>query len=389
MRKAKRISDVPPYLFARIDKKRDEMRANGVDVIDLGVGDPDQPTPQKIIAEMKRALDDAETLGYPPYDGIPKFRRAVADWYKRRFNVDLDPDKEVLSLIGSKEGIAHVFLAYIDPGDVALIPDPCYPVYRVATIFAGGIPHSIPLLEENGFLPDFSSVDKKILKKAKLLFINYPNNPTSAVADRKFFENAVAFAKKNGLLLCSDLAYSEMAYDGYRPVSALEIPGAKDVTIEFHSLSKTYNMTGWRIGMAVGSAEAISALSVIKTNIDSGIFKAIQVAGVKALLGDDSDLQKMREIYAKRGDILVNGLRELGWKIERPRATFYVWARVPKGHTSEGFCTEVLEKAGVLLVPGSGYGKYGEGYFRASITVPEKRLNEAVGRMKRAGIKYR
>jgi len=386
---AKRISNVPPYLFARIDKKKEELRAKGVDIIDLGVGDPDQPTPPGIVNAMKKALDDPESLGYPPYDGTPSFRRAVALWYKRRFNVDLDPDREVMSLIGSKEGIAHIFFAFIDPGDVALIPDPCYPVYRVATILAGGVPHPVPLEEKNGFLPDLDSIDKKILKKAKLLFINYPNNPTSAVAGRDFFEKAVAFAGKHDLLLCSDLAYSEVAYEGFNPVSVLQIPGAKEVSVEFHSLSKTYNMTGWRIGMAVGSSEAISALSVIKTNIDSGAFKAIQMASVKALEDSESSHEEMIKLYTSRRDVIIEGLRSLGWKIENPKATFYVWGRVPEGSTSEEFCAEVLEKAQVLLVPGSGYGEHGEGYFRISITVPEDRLREAVDRMKKAGIRYK
>jgi LL-diaminopimelate aminotransferase len=305
MKSAKRISSVPPYLFARIDKKKEELKAKGVDIVDLGVGDPDRPTFRTVVEEMHRAIDDPENHNYPPYEGTADFRKAVAEWYKRRFGVSLDPEKEVLSLIGSKEGIAHVFLAFVDPGDIALIPDPGYPVYKIGTIFAGGIPHAVPLLEKNGFLPDLDAIDRKIAKKAKLLFINYPNNPTSAVAGREFFERAVRFAKDNDLLLCSDLAYSEVAFDGYRPMSALEVPGAKEVCIEFHSLSKTYNMTGWRIGMAVGSSEAVRALSVIKTNIDSGAFKAIQAASVAALKGPDEKTGQMNEIYAKRRDLIV------------------------------------------------------------------------------------
>lgn len=389
MKSAKRISSVPPYLFARIDKKKEELKAKGVDIVDLGVGDPDRPTFRTVVEEMHRAIDDPENHNYPPYEGTADFRKAVAEWYKRRFGVSLDPEKEVLSLIGSKEGIAHVFLAFVDPGDIALIPDPGYPVYKIGTIFAGGIPHAVPLLEKNGFLPDLDAIDRKIAKKAKLLFINYPNNPTSAVAGREFFERAVRFAKDNDLLLCSDLAYSEVAFDGYRPMSALEVPGAKEVCIEFHSLSKTYNMTGWRIGMAVGSSEAVRALSVIKTNIDSGAFKAIQAASVAALKGPDEKTGQMNEIYAKRRDLIVGGLNDLGWGLQKPKATFYIWARVPGGHTSESFCAEVLEKAGVLLVPGSGYGEHGEGYFRLSITSPEERLSEAVSRFKKAGIRFK
>lgn len=389
MRKAKRITSVPPYLFARIDKKKEELRAKGVEIIDLGVGDPDMPTFPRIVEIMHKAIDDPKTHNYPPYEGTLDFRKAVSAWYKRRFNVDIDPLTEVISLIGSKEGIAHVFLAFIDPGDIALIPDPAYPVYKIGTIFAGGTPHIVPLVEKNGFLPDLDAIDKKIAKKAKLLFINYPNNPTSAVADRAFLEKAVAFAKKNDLLLCSDLAYSEVSYDGYRPMSILEIPGAKDRAIEFHSLSKTYNMTGWRIGMAVGSAEAIAALSIIKTNIDSGAFKAIQVAAIEALKGDAKETADNNLIYEKRRDIFVKALNDLGWRIEKPRSTFYIWAKVPKGYTSESFCAEVLDKAGVLLVPGSGYGKYGEGYFRASITSSEDKLIKAATRMKSAGIRFK
>jgi len=389
MKPAKRILNVPPYLFARIDKKKDELRAKGVDIVDLGVGDPDRPTFPAVVEEMHRAIDDPKNHNYPPYEGTAGFRKAVAGWYKRRFGVSLDPDKEVISLIGSKEGIAHAFYAFVDPGDVALVPDPGYPVYNIGTVFAGGTPYAVPLLEKNGFLPDLDAIDKAALKKAKLLFINYPNNPTSAIAGREFLEKAVKFSRDNDLLLCSDLAYSEVSFDGYRPLSALEIPGAKDVCLEFHSLSKTYNMTGWRIGMAVGSAEAVRALSVIKTNIDSGAFKAIQAASIAALEGSDQKTKEMNAVYQKRRDVIINGLNELGWALQKPKATFYVWAKVPKGHTSESFCADVLEKAGVLIVPGSGYGRYGEGYFRLSITSPEERLSEAVSRLKKAGIRFK
>ncbi len=389
MRTAKRITNVPQYIFARIEKTRDDLRARGVDIIDLGVGDPDKPTLPRIVDAMHKAIDDPGTHNYPPYEGTVQFRKAVADWYGRRFSVALNPETEVLSLIGSKEGIAHLPWAFVDPGDIALIPDPCYPVYRVSTVLAGGTPYAVPLLEKNKFLPDLSAIDKKIAKRAKLMFINYPNNPTSAICDRGFLERAVAFARENDLLLCSDLAYSEVAFDGFRPMSVLEIPGAKDVCIEFHSLSKTFNMTGWRIGMAVGNAAAIAALSVIKTNIDSGIFKAIQSASVEALNAYSGPSDEINAVYAKRRDVIIDGLRGLGWDIEKPKATFYIWGRVPKGYTSEKFCAEVLEKVAVLLVPGSGYGEHGEGYFRASITVPEERISEAIERMKKAGIRFK
>lgn len=389
MKKAKRISNVPPYLFARIEKTRDRLLAQGKDLIDLGVGDPDQPTPDFILKKFHEAVDDPRNHNYPPYNGTAEFKAAVAGWYKKRFNVDLDPETEVMSLIGSKEGIAHTFYAFIDKGDVALLPDPSYPVYKVSTILAGGIPYPVPLTEKNGYLPDLNKISKKTLKKAKLLFINYPNNPTAAVAPKEFLAEAVRFCKKNGLLLCSDLAYSEVAFDGFKPMSVLQIPGAKDVAIEFHSLSKTYNMTGWRIGMAVGNSKALSALSIIKTNTDSGVFKAIQAVAVAALESSGESTTNMNNIYQKRRDVLVDGLNSLGWNIERPKATFYVWAAVPKGHTSASFSEMLLEKTGVLVVPGSGYGKYGEGYFRASITVPEEKLKDAVSRMRAEKIRLK
>jgi LL-diaminopimelate aminotransferase len=389
MKKANRILNVPPYLFAEIEKKRAELIARGVKLIDLSIGDPDLPTPDRILKRFHKEVDDPKNHNYPPYEGTKEFRAAVAAWYKKRFNVDLDPDKEVLSLIGSKEGIAHVFFAFMDPGDYALVPDPGYPVYNVATILAGGIPYPVPLLRSNGFLPDLDSIDKNIVKKSKLLFINYPNNPTSAVAGKEFLKDAVAFCKKNDLLLCSDLAYSEVSFDGYRAMSVLEVPGAKDVAIEFHSLSKTYNMTGWRIGMAVGSSYAVSALSIIKTNVDSGIFKAIQAAGVEALNGPQKNIDDMNNIYAERRNILVEGFNSLGWDIEYPKATFYIWAPVPKSFTSQGFVTHLLEKTAVLAVPGSGYGKYGEGYIRLSITADKEKLKEAVARFKKEGISFK
>jgi LL-diaminopimelate aminotransferase len=389
MKKANRIMNVPPYLFAEVEKKRADMISRGVKVIDLSIGDPDMPTPKRILRKFHRAVNDPKTHNYPPYEGTKEFREAVAKWYKKRFNVELDPNSEVLSLIGSKEGIAHVFLAFIDPGDYALIPDPGYPVYNVATILAGGTPYPVPLLKSNGFIPNLKAIDKEIVRKSKLLFINYPGNPTAAVAGKEFYAEAVDFCRKNNILLCSDLAYSEVAFDGYRPMSVLEIPGAKDVAIEFHSLSKTYNMTGWRIGMAVGSSYAISALSIIKTNVDSGVFKAIQIAGVEALSGPQKEIDKMNKIYAQRRNILVDGLNTLGWKLERPKASFYVWAPVPNGYTSASFVKHLLEKAGVLVVPGSGYGKNGEGYFRISITTDKANIREAISRMRKEGISFR
>ncbi len=388
LRKAKRISNIPPYLFKEIERKKEELLRKDISIIDFSIGDPDLPTPQHILKKFHEAVDDPKTHNYPPYEGIGEFRFAVAKWYKNRFNVNLDPEREVISLIGSKEGIAHIFLAFIDPSDVALIPDPCYPPYKIGTLFTHGKPYPLPLLKENGFLPDFKKIDKGALKKAKILFINYPNNPTSAVANLEFYEEAVDFARRNRLLLCSDLAYSEVAFDGYRPMSALEVRGAKEVTIEFHSLSKTYNMSGWRIGMAVGSSEAIAALLVVKTNIDSGAFKAIQYAAAYALTSPQDEIGTRNKIYSERRDILVEGLQSLGCEIEKPKATFYLWVKVPKGYSSQNFAKTLLSKAKVLVVPGSGYGKYGEGYIRLSITTDKSNIEEAVERMKKSGIRW-
>ncbi|MBA3063106.1 MAG: aminotransferase class I/II-fold pyridoxal phosphate-dependent enzyme, partial [Atribacteria sp.] len=290
MKIAQRIQTIPPYLFAEIDKKKEEAIKRGIDIINLGIGDPDQPTPNNIIEKLRESVKDPNTHNYPPYQGTAEFRQAIASWYKNRFGVNLDPEQEVMALIGSKEGIAHIFLAFIDPGDFSLIPDPGYPVYKTGTLFANGFPYIMPLLEENDFLPDLEEIDEEIAQRAKLMFINYPNNPTAAVANKDFFEKVVKFAKKYDILVCHDFAYSEMTFDDYKANSFLEVDGAKEVGIEFHSLSKTYNMTGWRLGFAVGNKEAISALSIIKTNIDSGVFKAIQQAGIEALTGPQDNI---------------------------------------------------------------------------------------------------
>lgn len=377
MKKAKRIAKVPPYLFAQID----QMKARGVDIIDLGVGDPDLPTPDHITRALHQAIDNPRSFGYPPYEGTFAFREAVAFWYHKRFLVDLDPNSEVMALIGSKEGIAHLFFALLDPGNIALIPDPAYPVYKTATLLAGGKPQLMPLLEKNGFLPDLRKIPAFIARKAKLMFINYPNNPTGATAEADFLEEAVAFCRKYDILLCSDLAYSEISFEGYKPLSVLEIPGAKDIAIEFHSLSKTYNCTGYRLGMAVGNKEAINALSIIKTNVDSGAYMALQMAGVEALTGPQGHLKETNGIYERRRNIVVEGLKKAGFELQIPKASFYIWVRVPKGYTSAKFVSELLEKTGVLVVPGSGYGKYGEGYFRISITSPDEILREAIKRV--------
>lgn len=381
--KAKRIEQIPPYLFAEIDKKKEEMKKKGMDLIDLGIGDPDLPTPRLIIERLKKAAEDPENHRYPSYEGMIQFRQAVARWYEKRFHISFDPRAEVLALIGSKEGIAHIPLAFVNPGDYVLVPSPGYPVYRVSTLFAGGTPYFLPLLKENGFLPKLSEIPREVAEKSKLLFINYPNNPTSAIAEKPFFEEVIAFARRYGIIVCHDAAYSELAFDGYRPLSFFEVQGAKDVGIEFHSLSKTFNMTGWRIGFAVGNAEIISGLGRIKTNIDSGLFQAIQEAGIEALDRFDTPLPEIIQIYERRRDIMVKGLRDIGLEVERPKATFYLWIRNPRGFTSSQFSALLLEKAGIVATPGNGFGEAGEGYIRMALTVNEKRLEEAIERLKR------
>jgi len=380
---AKRIDQIPPYLFAEIDRKKEEMKRKGMDLIDLGIGDPDLPTPKPIIERLKKGAEDPRNHRYPSYEGMIEFRTAIAQWYERRFGVKLDPIKEVLSLIGSKEGIAHIPLAFVNPGDYVLVPSPGYPVYRVSTLFAGGIPYFLPLRKENGFLPNFSDIPKRIVGKTKLLFINYPNNPTSAIAERPFFEEVVEFAQRYEIIVCHDAAYSEIAFDGYRPISFMEIKGAKEVGIEFHSLSKTFNMTGWRIGFAVGHPEIISGLGRVKTNIDSGLFQAIQEAGIEAFSHFETPLLETIQIYQNRRDVMVQGLREIGLEIEPPKATFYLWIQIPRGYTSAQFATLLLEQAGIVTTPGNGFGEAGEGYIRMALTVDESRLKEAIERLRR------
>lgn len=381
MEEARRIQALPPYLFARIDEKIAEAKAKGVDVISLGIGDPDLPTPDHIIDKLVKAARNPVNHRYPSYVGMLEFRQAVAEWYKRRSNIVLDPKKEVVSLIGSKEGIAHIAFCYLNPGDIALIPDPGYPVYGVGISLAGGVPYAIPLKEENGFLPELDRIPEEIAHKAKLMFLNYPNNPTGAIADEGFYLKVVAFAKKYDIIVCHDGPYSEIAFKGYKPLSFLEVPGAKDVGIEFHSMSKTYNMTGWRIGWAAGNARVIEALGRIKSNIDTGVFQAIQEAAIEGLLGNQDIIGEICKIYQERQDIVIEGLTALGWTVESPKATIYVWPKVPKGFTSASFCELVLDKTGVVLTPGNSYGEYGEGYFRISLTVSTERLREALKRI--------
>jgi LL-diaminopimelate aminotransferase len=383
MKKSRRLDNIPPYLFVKIEEKKAELIKKGVEVIDFGIGDPDLPTPPHIINKMREVLPTKEAANYPTSKGEFAFRKAVSKWYQQRFRVELNPRDEVCALIGSKEGLAHLPLAFIDPGDVALIPDPSYPVYKICTALAGGEPYLLPLTAQNNFLPELEKIPAAVLKKAKILFINYPNNPTGAVANLDFFAKCVKFAKEHDLLLVSDLAYSEMGFDGYRPHSVLEVPGAKDVTIEFHSLSKTYNMTGWRIGMAVGDREAVHALGTIKSNIDSGAFKAIQLAAIEALSGPQDCVVQNNKIFEERRNVLIDGLNSLGWKMEKTKASFYNWVPVPKGETSASFTEKLLDQCGILVVPGSGYGPNGEGYVRMAITLPKERIAEAIGRLRK------
>ncbi len=377
---SQRISKLPTYLFVELDRKKEEVQKKGVDVIDLGVGDPDIPTPKEIVDEMKKQVEDPRNHVYPSYSGMDRFREKVAQWFEGRFGVSLDYKNEVISLIGSKEGIFHLPLAFIDPGDVVLVPDPAYPVYKASTIFAGGFPYPMPLREERGFLPDLASIPKAVFERTKIMFINYPNNPTSAVADLSFFEEAIFYAKKYQFLVAHDAAYSEI-YFGDKPHSILEVNGAKDVSVEFHSLSKTFSMTGWRIGFAVGGEGAISALGKVKTNVDSGVFNAIQLAGVKALDLSEELSKRHRDIYGKRRLLMGEALEKGGYRVFPSDATFYLWVKTPEGESSMGFAQRLLEEKGVLVTPGVGFGEFGEGYFRISLTVPDERLKEAAERI--------
>jgi LL-diaminopimelate aminotransferase len=378
---ASRVKNLPPYLFATIDKMKQEARAKGVDLIDISIGDPDIPTPKHIVDAMKKAVENPEHHRYPSYEGMLSFRQAVAAWYKSRFNVDLDAKTEVLSLIGSKEGIGHIPLAFVEPGDVVLVPSPGYPVYPVGTLFAGGESYMMPLVEKNNFLPDLKSIPADILKRARLMYINYPNNPTSACAPRKFYEEVIALAANNNIIVCHDAAYSEIYFDNEKPMSFMEVDGAKEVGIEMHSLSKTYNMTGWRIGFAVGHKDVIAGLGKIKSNLDSGIFQAVQEASIVALETDDKTLAEIRSIYQERRDVLYQGLKDLGMDVIKPKASFYLWTKVPEGYDSSSFVAHLLDKAGVLGTPGNGFGAPGEGYIRFALTVPAARMKEAVERI--------
>ncbi|MFA5001910.1 MAG: LL-diaminopimelate aminotransferase [Methanolinea sp.] len=375
---AERMGALPPYLFARIDEMKAKKIKAGVDVIDLGVGDPDLPTPSHVVDELCRAARDPAHHHYPSYAGMPEFRIAVARWYMRRFGVELDPSTQVLALMGSKDGIAHIPEAFVNPGDFVLAPSPGYPVYRTSTLFAEGRVHEMPLTAENHFIPVLDDIPRKVADSARIMFLNYPNNPTSAVTREGFFKEAVEFAREHDLIIVHDNAYSEIAYDGYKAPSFLETEGAMDVAIEMHSLSKTYNMTGWRIGMAVGNGTILSGLGRVKTNVDSGVFDAVQRAGISALSGSDDCVREACRIYQERRDVLVGGLRKLGFLVDAPKATFYVWMPV---EDCMAFTTRMLDEAGIVVTPGIGFGSGGAGYVRFALTRSTGRIQEALGRM--------
>jgi len=381
MRLSKRVENLPPYLFVEIIRKIAEKKARGEEIISFAIGDPDIPTPPHIITRLCQAARDPANHRYPEVDGLPELRQAMAGWYQRRFGVSLDADKEVLPLIGSKEGLTHIAICFIDPGDIALVPDPGYPGYSMGTLLASGEPYYMPLREERNFLPNLDAIPDYVLKKAKLLWINYPNNPTGAVADLNFFNRVVKFAERHDLAVCHDGPYTEVAFDGYQPVSFMQADGVKEIGVEFHSLSKSFNMTGWRIGMAVGNAAMINALMRVKSNLDSGIPQAIQYAAIEALNGPQDCVEEHNVIYQKRRDLIIEVLNSIGLKAKTPKAGLYVWARVPEGYSSVDFTAELLEQVGVAVTPGAGYGRQGEGYVRLSLTIPDAALVKGLSRL--------
>jgi LL-diaminopimelate aminotransferase len=380
---ARRIAELPPYLFAEVDRRIAEKRAQGHDVISLGIGDPDLPTPEHIVRALEETAEQPANHRYPDYYGLRELRVAIAEWYAGRFGVALDADAEVLPLIGSKEGIAHLATAWVDPGDLVLVPDPGYPVYSIGTMLANGEVYWLPLRADHGFLPDLKAIPADVARRARVLWIGYPNNPTAAVAPLEFFSDVVDFAWEHGILVCHDNAYSEVAYDGYRAPSFLQVDGAREIGIEFHSLSKTYNMTGWRIGMVVGNRTAIEALGRVKTNVDSGIFQPVQYAGIAALRGDQTWLAGRNLHYQRRRDAVLATLSRIGLAAPTPRASLYVWGPVPAGTKSVDFSLRLLDETAVWITPGVGFGPAGEGYFRISLTTPDDRLEEALARLER------
>lgn len=385
---AERIQKLPPYVFARLDELKAKAREQGLDLIDLGMGNPDGATPQPVIEAAIKALQNPANHGYPPFEGTANFRQAITNWYRRRYGVDLDPDSEALPLLGSKEGLAHLAIAYINPGDLILIPSPAYPVHFRGPIIAGGKVHSLILKPENDWLIDLAAIPDSVAQQAKILYFNYPSNPTAATAPREFFEEIVAFARKYEILLVHDLCYAELAFDGYQPTSLLEIPGAKDIGVEFHTLSKTYNMAGWRVGFVVGNRHIIQGLRTLKTNLDYGIFAALQTAAETALQLSDDYLHEVQERYRTRRDFLIQGLGELGWNLSKTKATMYLWVPCPVGISSTEFALKVLQQTGVVFTPGNAFGVAGEGYVRISLIAECDRLGEALHRLKQANIRF-
>ncbi|MBE9177566.1 aspartate aminotransferase [Oculatella sp. LEGE 06141] len=385
---ADRLSALPPYVFARLDELKARAREQGLDLIDLGMGNPDGPTPQPVVESAIAALQDSANHGYPPFEGTASFRRAITAWYLRRYGVELDPDGEALPLLGSKEGLTHLAIAYINPGDLVLVPSPAYPAHFRGPLIAGGKIHSLILKPENDWLIDLAAIPDAIAERAKILYFNYPNNPTAATAPREFFEDIVAFARRHEILLVHDLCYAELAFDGYHPTSLLEIPGAKEIGVEFHTLSKTYNMAGWRVGFVVGNRHIIQGLRTLKTNLDYGIFAALQTAAETALQLPDVYLHEVQARYRTRRDFLIEGFSQLGWKIPKTRATMYLWAPCPPGVGSTDFALSVLQQTGVVVTPGNAFGAGGEGYMRISLIAECDRLQQALQRLHQAGIRY-
>jgi len=385
MQFSQRMEKIPPYLFAELDRLKQEKIAQGVDVISLGIGDPDTPTAPFIVESMQKAVEKAEHHVYPPYEGIKEFRQAVADFYKRRYNVeDLNPADEIIALLGSKEGIPHISLAVLDPGDLLLVPDPGYPVYSTGAVFAGAESYIMPLLPERSFLPDFAKIPSAVAERAKMMFLNYPNNPTGAVAPRTFFERAVEFARRHDLVLAHDAAYSEVYLGSERPPSVLEVEGARDIAVEFHSLSKTFNMTGWRLGFAAGRPDVLAALAKVKANLDSGAFGALQEAGIEAYAGiDRPEIAATRKLYRQRAEVLCAGLRSIGFRVDAPKATFYVWAGVPPGYDGMQVANKLLDEAFVVCIPGIGFGEGAANYVRFALTVDTDRIATAIARLRK------
>ncbi|NES23196.1 MAG: aspartate aminotransferase [Symploca sp. SIO3E6] len=385
---AERLSSLPPYVFARLDELKARAREQGLDLIDLGMGNPDGSAPEPVIEAAIAALQNPANHGYPPFEGTANFRQAITNWYHRRYDVELDPDSEALPLLGSKEGLTHLALAYVNPGDLILVPSPAYPAHFRGPLIAGGTIHSLMLKPENDWLIDLAAIPDEVANRAKILYFNYPSNPTTATAPREFFVDIVAFARKHSILLVHDLCYAELAFDGYQPTSLLEIPGAKEIGVEFHTLSKTYNMAGWRVGFVVGNRHIIQGLRTLKTNLDYGIFAALQTAAETALQLPDVYLTEVQSRYRRRRDFLIQGLAELGWDIPKSKATMYLWVPCPVGTNSTDFALDVLQQTGVVVTPGNAFGAGGEGYVRISLIADCDRLGEALRRFKQANIRY-